>query len=217
MPKLGGFQPRLAGSHGEWSFWTMRPPKRPPGKPKGVKPVSTFQETIVVDAPLRTTYNQWTQFESFPHFMEGVDRIEQVTDTRTHWVTNINGVRREFDAEIVEQRPDERVAWMSTDPPRQTGAVTFEPVDPERTRIHLQMDFEPEGAVEKTGDRLGLIKRRIQGDLNRFKKFIESRGRETGAWRGKVEDGQAKPTYEQASNVGRDPSLGYNRPPDPTA
>jgi len=177
--------------------------------------VSTIQETIVVDAPLRTTYNQWTQFESFPEFMEGVDRIEQVTDTRTHWVTSINGVTREFDAEIVEQRPDERVAWRSTEQPRQTGAVTFEPVDAERTRVNLQMDYEPVGAVEKAGDRLGMIKSRIEGDLKRFKHFIEARGRETGAWRGKVKDGQAMPSGEQAGGMGRDPSLGHNRPPDP--
>jgi uncharacterized membrane protein len=148
--------------------------------------VSTIQRSIDVDVPVTTAYNQWTQFETFPKFMEGVDRIEQVTDTRTHWVTNIGGVKREFDAEIIDQKPDQRVAWQSTDEPRQAGAVTFQPLGAASTRVNVQMDYDPESVVEKAGDKLGVVERRVQGDLDRFKRFIESRGQETGAWRGEV-------------------------------
>jgi uncharacterized membrane protein len=148
--------------------------------------VSTIEESIDVAVPVRTAYNQWTQFEDFPNFMEGVDRINQVTDTRTHWQTSIAGVKREFDAEITEQRPDERIAWQSVNEPRQAGVVTFHRVAPDSTRVMLQMEFQPQGAVEKTADALNLVKRRVKGDLERFKGYIESRGAESGAWRGEV-------------------------------
>jgi uncharacterized membrane protein len=148
--------------------------------------VSTIQRSIDVEVPVTAAYNQWTQFETFPKFMEGVDRIEQVTDTRTHWVTNIGGVKREFDAEITDQKPDQRVAWQSIDEPRQAGVVTFQPLGAASTRVNVQMDYDPEGVVEKAGDKLGVVERRVQGDLDRFKRFIESRGQETGAWRGEV-------------------------------
>ncbi|HEX6755909.1 MAG TPA: SRPBCC family protein [Mycobacteriales bacterium] len=149
--------------------------------------MSTVEKTIDVDVPVRTAYDQWTQFESFPQFMEGVDRIDQATDTRTHWVTSIGGVKREFDAEITEQRPDERVAWTSVDGPKQAGLVTFHRLDEGRTRVMLQMDFEPEGLVENVGDKLGFVGRRAEGDLERFKKFIEGRGVQTGAWRDEID------------------------------
>jgi len=145
-----------------------------------------MKASIDVDVPVSTAYNQWTQFESFPEFMEGVDRVEQLDDTRTRWVTVIGGVKREFEAEIVDQRPDQRIAWRSIDEPRQAGIVAFEPLGPNKTRIDLVMEFAPEGVVEQAGDKLGVVERRVKGDVERFKRFIESRGRETGAWRGEV-------------------------------
>ncbi|MFI9808475.1 SRPBCC family protein [Streptomyces sp. NPDC052301] len=150
--------------------------------------MSQVEESVRVDVPVHTAYNQWTQFETFPAFMEGVERIEQRTDTLTHWVTNIGGVRREFDAAITEQRPDERVAWTTVDgAARQAGVVTFHRIDESTTKVMLQLDFEPEGVTETVGDKLGLVKRRVSGDLHRFKEFIEGRGgQETGAWRGEV-------------------------------
>jgi uncharacterized membrane protein len=148
--------------------------------------MSTIEQSIEVAVPVDTAYNQWTQFESFPQFMEGVERIDQVSDTMTHWVTSVGGVKREFDAEITEQHPDERVAWTSIDEPRQAGVVTFHRLSPDTTKIMVQMDFEPEGLVETAGDKLGIVKRRVKGDLERFKTFIESRGTEEGAWRGEV-------------------------------
>jgi len=149
--------------------------------------MSTVEKSIDVEVPVSTAYNQWTQFESFPEFMEGVNRIDQTSSTQTHWVTSIGGVHREFDAEITEQRPDERVAWTSIDGPKQAGVVTFHRLGPDRTRVMVQMDFEPEGLVETAGDKLGIVGRRVEGDLERFKKFIEQRGTETGGWRGEVE------------------------------
>jgi len=153
--------------------------------------MSTVEQSIDVDVPVSAAYNQWTQFETFPEFMEGVREIQQVSPTLTHWVTEIAGQKREFQAEITEQHPDERVAWKSTDGTSHAGVVTFHRLDPAKTRIMVQMDYEPEGVVEQAGDKLGFVERRVRGDLERFKKFIESRGEETGAWRGDV---QAPPT-----------------------
>ena len=149
--------------------------------------MSTVEKSIEVDVPVSTAYNQWTQFESFPQFMEGVDRIDQTSPTTTHWVTSIGGVHREFDAEITEQHPDERIAWTSVDGSKQAGVVTFHRLDANKSRVMLQMDFEPEGVVETAGDKLGVVGRRVEGDLKRFKSFIESRGTEEGGWRGTVE------------------------------
>lgn len=147
----------------------------------------TYEKSVDVAVPVRVAYNQWTQFESLPGFMEGVDRIDQLDDTHTHWVTSIAGVRREFDAEITEQHPDERIAWQSSTGPQQAGVVTFHRIDDTTTRVHLQMDYAPEGVVEKAGAMVGAVGHRLQGDLERFKKFIEGRGEETGAWRGNVD------------------------------
>ena len=149
--------------------------------------MSTIEQSIDVQVPVRTAYDQWTQFEDFPQFMEGVEKITQLSDTRTHWVTEIAGVSREFDAEITEQEPDQRIAWTSLDEPKQAGVVTFHRIDDATTRVMLQMDFEPEGFVETAGDVLGIVRSRTKGDLERFKSFIEARGTETGAWRGEVE------------------------------
>ncbi len=148
--------------------------------------MSVVDETIEVNVPVRTAYDQWTQFESFPEFMEGVEEVRQITDTRTHWRTEIGGVKREFDAEITEQVPDQRIAWRAVEGPDQGGVVTFDAPDPNKTRILLELDYDPEGVVEEAGDKLGVVKRRVKGDLERFKEFIESRGVETGAWRGEV-------------------------------
>jgi uncharacterized membrane protein len=149
--------------------------------------MSTIEEGIEVDVPLTTAYNQWTQFESFPRFMEGVESVTQVSDTRNHWVTEIGGVRREFDTEITEQRPDERIAWTTIDGPRQAGVVTFHRISDTTTKVMLQMDYDPEGFVEKAGDMLGVVRRRTTADLARFKEFIEARGTEEGGWRGEVD------------------------------
>jgi uncharacterized membrane protein len=167
---------------------------RGPGQPvtEGRNPseeayVSIVEKSIEVAVPVGTAYNQWTQFESFPQFMDGVERIDQISPTRTRWVTAIGGVHREFEAEITEQLPDERVAWTSVDGPKQAGVVTFHRVEADKTRVMLQMDFEPEGVLETAGDKLGVVGRRIDGDLGRFKKFIEARGSEEGGWRGQVD------------------------------
>jgi len=145
-------------------------------------------EHVDVAVPVRTAYNQWTQFEEFPQFMEGVREVRQLSDTMTHWMTEIAGVKREFDAEITEQLPDERVAWTSTGGVKQAGVITFHRLDDSHTRVTAQMEFEPHGVAEQAGDKLGMVDRRVKGDLKRFKAFIESRGGlETGAWRGEVD------------------------------
>jgi uncharacterized membrane protein len=144
-------------------------------------------ESVDVAVPVRTAYDQWTQFEEFPRFMSGVEEVRQVSDTMTHWKVDIGGVTREFDAKITEQLPDERVAWTSTDGTSQAGVVTFHRLDESHTRVTAQLEFEPHGAAEQAGDKLGIVDHRVKGDLKRFKEFIEGRGAETGAWRGAVE------------------------------
>jgi len=144
-------------------------------------------QSVDVDVDVSTAYNQWTQFEEFPRFMEGVESVEQLDDRNMRWHVEIAGVERSFDAEITEQTPDQRVAWTSTSGPEQSGVVTFHPLDDDRTRVTLQMNFDPEGFTEEVGDKAGLVSARTKGDLKRFKEFIEERGSETGAWRGEVE------------------------------
>jgi uncharacterized membrane protein len=154
--------------------------------------MTTIERSIEVDVPTRVAYDQWTQFEEFPRFMEGVEQVRQLDDTHLHWEAEIAGVHREWDAEIVEQKPDARVSWRSIDGTRNAGTVTFAPLDVDRTAVVLQLDVEPEGFAEKAGGALGIIERRAKGDLERFKEFIESRGVETGAWRGVVDEGQRR-------------------------
>ena len=149
--------------------------------------MSEITESIDVNVPIRTAYDQWTQFEEFPRFMEGVEQVRQLDDTRLHWVAQIAGQRREWDAVVTEQIPDERVAWTTTEGTRNAGAVTFHRIAEGRTKVMLQLDMDPQGLVEHVGDALGFIRRRAEGDLEHFKQFIESRGTETGAWRGDVE------------------------------
>jgi uncharacterized membrane protein len=154
--------------------------------------VSQIVEALEVDVPVRVAYDQWTQFESFPHFMEGVDRVVQVDDKILEWTATIAGKVKNWRAEIVEQRPDEIVAWRSIDGAQNDGSVRFEPLGLKRTSITLQLDVEPEGLVEKAGDALGIVERRVRGDLERFRDFIEARGVPTGAWRGAVENGRVE-------------------------
>lgn len=164
--------------------------------------MSQIIETLEVDVPVRVAYDQWTQFESFPKFMEGIERVVQVDDTTLEWTASIAGNVKHWRAEITEQRPDELVAWRSTEGARNDGAVTFQSLGPDRTRLELQLDVEPEGLVEKAGDALGVVERRVRGDLDRFKTFVESRGQATGAWRGTVDDGRVEAGSEPDHGTG---------------
>jgi len=152
--------------------------------------VPTIEKSIEVDVPVSTAYNQWTQFEEFPKFMESVESVTQLDDSHLRWVAEIGGKRHEWEAEISEQRPDERVAWRSTEGKDNGGVVTFHRLDDNHTRIMVQMSYEAEGLVESLGSALGGDDRRVQGDLERFKQLIESRGQETGAWRGEIDRGE---------------------------
>jgi uncharacterized membrane protein len=154
--------------------------------------MSRIIEEIEVGVPIRVAYDQWTQFESFPRFMEGIDRVLQLDDTTLEWTASIGGRVKHWRAEIVEQRPDDIVAWRSTEGAHNDGAVRFESLGSARTRVILQLDVEPEGLVEKAGDALGVVERRVRGDLERFRDFVESRGQATGAWRGRVDDGRVR-------------------------
>jgi uncharacterized membrane protein len=146
----------------------------------------TIEQSIEVNVPIRQAYNQWTQFEEFPRFMEGIERVEQRDDRHLHWVANFGGETHKWDAEVTEQKREERVAWRNVDGKDNAGVVTFHKIDDDTTRVMVQMDWAPEGIKEKVGAALGADDRRVKGDLERFKEFIESRGSETGAWRGEV-------------------------------
>jgi uncharacterized membrane protein len=148
-----------------------------------------IEETIEVAVPVSTAYNQWTQFEEFPLFMQGVEHVEQRDDTRLHWVASVAGRRAEWDAKILEQHRDRQISWISEDGKKTRGTVTFEPLGEQRTLIRLSMSYKPEGPVEQLGSAAGLDSARIRGDLDRFKQLIESRGTESGAWRGEVSAG----------------------------
>jgi uncharacterized membrane protein len=148
--------------------------------------MSTVEESVEVAAPVRAAYDQWTQFEEFPRFMDGVESVTQVDDTHLHWKATIGGVAREWDAVVTEQQPDMRVAWTSTAGVKNAGVVTFHRLDDDHTKVMLQLEFEPEGVVEKAGDVLGIVRRQASGDLVRFKELIENRDGASGAWRGEV-------------------------------
>ena len=145
-----------------------------------------IEKSIEVNAPVSAVYNQWTQFEEFPFFMEGVEEVRQLDDKRLHWKAEIAGKTKEWDAEIFEQIPDERIAWRCMTGAKNSGMVNFFPIGTNTTRVTLSLNYEPEGAIEKAGDALGVVSNRIEGDLKRFKEFIESRGQETGGWRGEI-------------------------------
>ena len=148
--------------------------------------MASVEHYIEVNVPVNTAYNQWTQFETFPEFMEGVNSVKQLDDKHLHWRADIGGQEREWDAEITEQIPDDRIAWRSTTGARNAGVVTFHHLDSGCCKVMLQLEFEPQGAAETVGDAMGMVDRKVKGDLERFKKFIESRRTETGAWRGEI-------------------------------
>jgi len=148
--------------------------------------MASIEKSIDINVPARTAYNQWTQFEEFPHFMEGVRQVTQLTDKRLRWRVDIGGKEKEWDAEITEQIPDRRIAWRSLTGASNAGVVNFEHLSDAKARVTVRMDYTPEGAVESIGDWVGLVSNRVEGDLQRFKEFIESRGTETGAWRGEI-------------------------------
>jgi len=148
--------------------------------------MSNIEQSIDVGVPVRTAYDQWTQFEQFPQFMATVEQVNQVDDTHLHWRANVAGKMKEWDAEITEQIPDKRIAWRSTSGPHNAGVVTFHKVGENRTRVMLQMDYAPETVGEKVGDAIGGVKLTTKGNLKRFKELLEQRGTETGAWRGTV-------------------------------
>jgi len=149
--------------------------------------MSNIEQSIDVNVPVHTTYNQWTQFEEFPQFMEGVEEIRQLDDKRLHWRTNVGGKEKEWDAVITEQIPDQRIAWKNITGTKNAGVVTFHHISDKTTRVMLQLEYDPEGIIENVGDAIGIVSSRVRGDLKRFKEFIEARGSETGGWRGKVE------------------------------
>ncbi len=148
--------------------------------------MSTATKAVDVNVPISTAYNQWTQFEEFPMFMGDVETVRQLDDRHLHWTVKIAGVRREFDAEITEQHPEERIAWRSTGGVDQAGVVTFHKLDADTTRVTLQLEMEPEGVAETVGEKTGMVARAAERDMERFKEFIESRGLASGAWRGDV-------------------------------
>ena len=150
--------------------------------------MASVTEHIDVNKPIGTVYNQWTQFEEFPRFMEGVKSVEQTDDTHLHWVAEVGGEVKDWDAEITEQHPDERVAWQSISGARNAGVVTFHRLDDNTTRVTLQLEAEPDGLKEEVGTALGFLDRRVKGDLERFRDFIQGRGQESGAWRGEVQE-----------------------------
>jgi uncharacterized membrane protein len=152
----------------------------------------TIDQSLEVNVPVSTAYNQWTQFEDFPLFMEGVDHVQQLDDTRLHWAATVAGRKAEWDAKILEQHPDRQVSWISEDGKKTRGTVSFEPRGEGKTLVHLSMSYQAEGPAEQLGSAAGLDSRRVRGDLERFKELIESRGTESGAWRGEVEAGQKK-------------------------
>jgi uncharacterized membrane protein len=168
------------------------------------------EKSIEVNVPVSTAYNQWTQFEDFPKFMGGVQEVRQLTDRMLHWVAEIAGVKREWDAAILEQIPDQKVAWAATSGATNAGAVNFQPAGAAKTVVRLSLEYEPEGLMENVADKLNLITRQAEADLERFKAFIEGRGFETGAWRGSVNEdaGVGTPGVEAA-----DPSRGDSGKP----
>lgn len=150
-----------------------------------------IQKSIEVDCPLSHVYNQWTQFEEFPRFMEGVKEVRQLDDQRLHWRASIGGKEKEWNAKIIEQIPDHRIAWKSESGEYTSGQVDFARLGTDRTKVALEISYDPKGFVENTGDALGLVSRRVENDLEHFKEFIEKRGQETGAWRGTIREGSA--------------------------
>ena len=160
------------------------------------------EKTVIVGVPVSMAYNQWTQFEEFPQFMGGVQQVRQLDDQRLHWVAEIGGVKREWEARILEQQPDEKVAWAATEGATNAGAVYFSDAGEGRCLVRLELEYEPEGLLEKAGDALNIVDRQARADLDKFKEFIESRDLETGAWRGDVAGAGGTPGVESATSHG---------------
>jgi len=154
--------------------------------------METVNETIQLDVPVSTAYNQWTQFQEFPKFMDGVESVRQIDDTHLQWVAEVGGERREWQAEIVEQVPDDRIAWRAAGGNGPNGVATFEPLGDEKTLLTIDMSYEPEGLKETLGAKIGMVARQVQQDLQCFKQLVEAFGEETGAWRGEVQSGQRR-------------------------
>ena len=148
--------------------------------------MAKIEKSLDVDVSASVAYNQWTRLEDFPEFMDGVEEVTQLDDATQHWVANIGGQRKEWDARVTENVADERIAWTSEGGTFTSGLVTFRPLDESKTRVVLEMDYDPEGIVEELGDKLGFVSRRVEGDLKRFKEFVESRGKEMDSRRGPV-------------------------------
>ena len=151
------------------------------------------ENSVMVNVPVSVAYNQWTQFEDFPKFMDGVERVEQVTDKTLRWTASVAGRTKEWMADIVDQTPDTRIAWKSTDGAENAGAVLFRQLGSDRTEITLRLDAEPEGPIETAGDALGFLQRRVHGDLERFKEHVESKGGNGKAWRGEIHGEEVQP------------------------
>ena len=147
------------------------------------------KKSIEVDSAISRVYNQWTQFEEFPRFMEGVKEVKQLDEKRLHWAAEVAGKEKQWTARIVEQVPDSRISWVSESGEHTSGTVTFQSLEPNRTRVVCEMSYDPQGFLENAGDALGFVSRRVENDLERFKEFIEKRGQETGAWRGTIKEG----------------------------
>jgi len=148
--------------------------------------MSVIEKSIEINVPVRAAYNQWTQFEEFPRFMEGVKQVKQIDDKHLHWKADIGGKEKEWNAEITEQVPDQRIAWTSREGALNGGVVTFHRLSDSKSKMMLQLEYDPQGFIENVGDAVGIVTQRIQGDLERFKAYIETRGQETGAWRGTI-------------------------------
>ncbi len=168
-------------------YWLKK--KMGPNVGRSTGELSFVQDSIEIDVPISTAYNQWTQFETFPNFMKDVEEVRQVDDTHLHWRANIAGKPVEWDSEITTQIPDRRISWRSTSGPPNSGAVTFDRVSANRTRVTLRMSYRAPGIAEKVGDALGVVRAELSGNLHRFADFIQGRQRETGAWRGTVAGG----------------------------
>jgi uncharacterized membrane protein len=164
--------------------------------------MSRFEHTVTVDVPIREVYDQWTQFETFPSFMEGVEKVVQRDDRTLDWTASIAGQQRSWTAEITDQTPDTSIAWKSTSGADNAGAVLFEPLEGSRTKVILRMDVDPEGFIENVGDKIGAVDRRVKGDLERFKTFIERRDMATGAWRGEIHGDEVRDPAQSGTRAG---------------
>jgi uncharacterized membrane protein len=167
------------------------------------------EKSIEVEAPVNRVYNQWTQFEDFPKFMQGIEQVQQLDDKRLHWTAEIGGKRKEWNAEIFEQVPDQKIAWRSTSGAPNAGIVSFRPIAANRTQVTVRMEYDPEGVVENLGAALGAVGTRIEGDLKRFRDFIQARILETGAWRGEIHGGRVESTGQGTSPENSPGSPGY--------